>query len=84
MIGMLIPQSLTLGLTYQPDPEFLQIKGYSPELIDVTHVQRYRQEWRYPPPPERTPSEQVLRNIYINDWLGNADPFGSYRIRERQ
>ncbi len=68
---------------YAPEADFLQIKGYSPEIIDSIVTQRYRQEWRYPPPPKRRPKDQILRNIFINDPLGNIDPFGSYKIRER-
>ncbi len=68
----------------KPDPELLKIRGYSPETVLTTVVQSRRQEWVEPPPPERTPWQQFRRNIYINDWTGNFDPFGSHIIRERQ
>jgi len=69
---------------YEPTKSLLESKGFSPLTADIVDVQAKRQEWKQPPPPERTPVEQVKRNIWINDWLGNVDPFGSYIIRERQ
>lgn len=83
LTALLLGNSLLTAYAYRPEPEFLQIKGYSPETVDVTVVQSYRQEWRYPPPPKRTPTEQFWRNVFINDPLGNIDPFGSYKIREK-
>ena len=67
-----------------PETDWMLRKGYSSELITTTRTQRYRQEWRVPPAPLRTPKEQMWRNVVINDPLGNVDPFGSYLIRERQ
>ena len=67
-----------------PDTDWMLRKGYSSELITTTNTQRYRQEWRLPPAPLRTPKQQIWRNVVINDPLGNVDPFGSYLIREKQ
>lgn len=84
LISVVAVCTAATGWAYTPEKEFLQLKGYSPELIDTAHTQRFRQEWRYPPPPYRTPRRQMLRNVVINDWFGNKDPFGSYKIREKQ
>ena len=83
---------LTLGLigwgtvanAYAPNPDLLKVKGYSPETISAITTQASRQQWQAPDAPARTPKEQVKRNIFINDWAGNFDPFASIRIRERQ
>ncbi|MDH4378815.1 MAG: hypothetical protein QE263_02795 [Vampirovibrionales bacterium] len=67
-----------------PDTDWMLRKGFSSELITTTRTQRYRQEWRVPPAPLRTPKQQMWRNVVINDPIGNIDPFGSYQIREKQ
>ncbi len=72
------------GWAYAPEPVLLDIKGYSPEIIDTIQTQTDRMEWRQPQPPARTPKERFLHNIFINDWTGNFDPFGSHVLRERQ
>lgn len=74
----------TAALAYPPNKSLLESKGYSPLTAQIIDVQAKRQEWKQPPAPERDPKEQIKRNIYINDWTGNMDPFGSYIIRERQ
>ncbi|MFN8614497.1 MAG: hypothetical protein U0003_01115 [Vampirovibrionales bacterium] len=92
LVLLLLAQSVWLWLPVvagaegagPPSTQWLLKKGYSHELVTVTDTQRYRQEWRLPPAPLRTPKQQIWRNVVINDPLGNVDPFGSYLIRERQ
>ncbi|MBY0403041.1 MAG: hypothetical protein K2X66_04025 [Cyanobacteria bacterium] len=72
------------SFAFAPEPDLLKIKGYSPEVIHTTEVQRSRQEWRVPPVPRLSPMERFLHNIYYNDWVGSLDEFGSQIIRYRQ
>ncbi|MBX2861024.1 MAG: hypothetical protein KTR14_07305 [Vampirovibrio sp.] len=72
------------SFAYAPEPDVMEIKGYSPEIINTTQVQRNRQEWRKPPAPPMTPREQFFHNIYYNNWIGGVDPFGSQVIRQHQ
>ncbi len=69
---------------YAPHPELLDIMGFSPQTVEVIETQTYRDEWKQPPPRKRTVEQQLYRNIWINDWTGSLDPFGSGIIRERQ
>jgi hypothetical protein len=69
---------------FAPEPDLMKIKGYSPEVVHTTEIQRSRQEWRNPPAPRLTPFERFLSNIYYNDWTGSLDEFGSQVIRYRQ
>ncbi len=82
---LLLTATLTTNaMAYKPTKSLLETKGYSPLMAELINVQAKRQEWKQPPPRRRTPQEQIERNIYINDWMGNMDPFGRYIIRERQ
>ncbi len=83
---LLILTSLCAGISsaYTPDPVLLKTKGFSPETIQTIKTQSSRMEWDRPEDPARSPKQQFLRNIFINDWTGNFDPFGSHKIRERQ
>lgn len=69
---------------YSPDPKLLADKGFSPQSIRAITVQTAHQQWQTPPAPIRTPWQQVRRNIYINDYVGNFDEFCAGIIRERQ
>ena len=71
------------AFAYAPEGDLMKIKGYSPEIIDVTDTQRSRQEWREPPAPEHPPLEKFFHNIYYNEWTGSVDEFGSGIIRSK-
>ncbi len=73
-----------VSAAYAPEHSLLEIKGFSPETVNIIETQTDRMEWKRPSPPERPPSKQFLRNVFINDWTGNFDPFGSHILRERQ
>lgn len=67
---------------FAPNGRLMERQGYSPEIIAVTEKQVKRAEWK--PVPQENVRERVKRNIWINDWIGNFDPFGDYKIREKQ
>lgn len=71
----------SVALAYAPDGELMQIKGYSPELIQTTNQQRNRQEWKEPSRPLRSPIERFLHNVYYGDWVAPVDDFGGGVIR---
>ena len=75
--------SASVAQAYAPEQDLLQIKGYSPEVIETATKQRSRQEWRQPEAPLRTPVEQFFHNIYYNDWTGSVDEFGSTVLRKK-
>jgi hypothetical protein len=79
LAGFVASHGLAFG--YAPEPDLMKIKGYSPEIIKTTDVQRSRQEWRQPPAPDMTPKERFFHNIYYNNWTGSVDEFGSSVIR---
>ncbi|MGE0201074.1 MAG: hypothetical protein AB7P76_08910 [Candidatus Melainabacteria bacterium] len=68
---------------YAPEEDLMQIKGYSPEVVELANTQRSRQEWRKPAPPPEKPLEKFFHNIYYNNWTGSFDDFGSEIIRNR-
>lgn len=70
-----------LAQAYAPESDLMEIKGYSPGLIEAINTQRSRQEWREPEAPKRTTVEQFFHNVYYNNWTGSVDPFGSGVIR---
>jgi len=86
-VAMLAGAYLAIGANaaraYAPEPDLMKIKGYSPEIIDVTETQRSRQEWREPPAPTLSPVEKFFHNIYYNNWTGSVDDFGSEVIRDK-
>lgn len=69
---------------YSPEPELLELKGYSPQTIRVADVQKHRQEWRNAPPPLLSPTKRFFRNIFYNNWVGSMDEFGYGVIRNYQ
>lgn len=69
---------------YQPEPDLMMVKGYSPATIELTQVQRQRNEWKEPPARIRTPWQQFWYNVWNNDWTGSVDPFGRSVIRQNQ
>lgn len=70
------------AFAYAPEGDLLKVKGYSPEVIQLTESQRSRQEWREASPPSQTPMERFFHNVYYGDWTGSVDPFGSQIIRD--
>ena len=72
------------ALAYAPEPELMQLKGYSPEVVSTAQDQRKRQEWRQLGVQTMTPMERFWHNIMYNNWTGSVDPFGSQILRERQ
>lgn len=61
------------------DTYTLELKGYSPELVDILQLQVDRQEGRYPVPPPSRP-KQVLFNMLNNRWADSVQPFGYDKI----
>jgi hypothetical protein len=81
LAGMAMPNTAS---ALAPEPDLLKIKGFSPEVIQVTETQRSRQEWRTPQAPTLSPMGRFVHNIYYNDWIGSLDAFGDSIIRNRQ
>ena len=81
--SLLLGGLLSAGLAnaYAPDDDLMKTKGYSPEMIRMTDVQRSRQEWREPPAPVRSPIQNAFHNVVNNNWTGSFDEFGSNIIR---
>jgi hypothetical protein len=67
---------------FAPEEDLMKVKGYSPEVIRVTDVQRSRQEWRTPVEPTQTPVERFFHNIYYGEWTEGIDTFGEQIIRD--
>ena len=65
-----------------PDPDFMEMKGYSPEMVRMMNVSRSRNEWRGTPPPVRSPLKQILHNIWHNHPAGMMDEMGYTVIRD--
>lgn len=77
--------SIGLGqsaFAFAPEGDLMKIKGFSPEVIQVTSQQRSRQEWREPAIPKQRPMERFFHNVYYGEWTGGIDEFGSQVIRE--
>ena len=70
------------ALAFEPNPELLSIKGYSPQIVTTIGIQQDRMEWKQPPPPPGTPWQQFWHNVYTNDWTGSIDPISYGTIRE--
>ena len=79
MLGMM---SANAALAYSPEGDLMEVKGYSPEVIELANRQRSRQEWRQAPAPKHSPVEKFFHNIYYGDWTGNVDGFGERVLRE--
>jgi hypothetical protein len=71
------------AMAYTPENDLMKIKGYSPEVIQLTETQRSRQEWKEASAPKLGPVERFIHNIYYGDWTGDIDQFGSSVIREK-
>ncbi|MEM0951994.1 MAG: hypothetical protein AAGI66_07620 [Cyanobacteria bacterium P01_H01_bin.74] len=71
-----------LAHAYNPDANLLQVKGYSPEVVEITNQQRSKQEWKAPAIRRRSPKETLLHNIYKGNWTEGYDGFGAYVIRD--
>lgn len=69
------------ALAYSPEGDLMKVKGYSPELIQMTDTQRSRQEWKQAAMPTKTPVEHFFHNIYYGEWTGGVDDFGSQVLR---
>lgn len=80
--GVLLASICQQAFAHEPDPMLLRIKGYSPELIRFSNVQRSRQEWKEPVPQALTPIEQFMKNVVSNNWTGSFDEFGYEVIRD--
>jgi hypothetical protein len=85
-LGLLVGAA-TLGLNhaalaFAPEGDLLEVKGYSPELVQLTDQQRSRQEWRSPSIPKQTPVEKFFHNIYYGEWTESVDDFGSQVLRD--
>jgi hypothetical protein len=70
------------ALAYAPEGDLMKVKGYSPELIQLTSGQRSRQEWKQAAPPKKSPTERFMHNIYYGEWINNVDEFGAQVIRD--
>lgn len=81
LLGGLFILSGNQALAYAPEGDLLKIKGYSPEVIEISNAQRSRQEWKEPSPPKQSPTERFFHNIYYGDWTGPVDSFGSGVMR---
>lgn len=82
LLGLAMAGAASVAHAYAPEGDLMKIKGYSPEVIEVTDIQRSRQEWRQPAAPKRTPVEKFFHNIYYGDWMGGVDAFGNGVIRD--
>lgn len=71
------------ALAFSPEGDLMKIKGFSPEVIQLTDSQRSRQEWKESSAPKLSPTERFFHNIYYGDWTGDIDQFGSSVIREK-
>jgi hypothetical protein len=71
------------ALAYAPEGDLMKVKGFSPEVIQLTETQRSRQEWKTASAPKMSPTERFIHNIYYGDWTGDIDEFGSGIIREK-
>jgi hypothetical protein len=63
----------------QHDEYSLELKGFSPEMIDITEVQINRMEGRYPDPPP-SKGQQFFYNLVNNQWTESLEPFGYDRV----
>jgi len=79
---LLISFAAPMAHAYTPEGDLMKIKGYSPELVETTNVQRSRQEWRTPSVPKRSPFQQLLHNIWSGNWSDDLDPPGFSVIRD--
>jgi|GEM_PF-1888418 len=68
---------------YAPENDLMKIKGYSPEVIQLTETQRSRQEWKEASAPKLGPVERFFHNIYYGEWTGDIDQFGSGVLRDK-
>jgi hypothetical protein len=84
-VSCLLAGSVTAqsALAFSPENDLMQLKGYSPEVIQLTGLQRNRQEWKEAPAPKLSPTERFFHNIYYGDWTGDIDQFGSSVLREK-
>ena len=71
------------GFAYAPENDLMKIKGYSPEVIQLTETQRSRQEWKEASAPKLGPVERFFHNIYYGEWTGDIDQFGSGVLRDK-
>ena len=76
--GMLANQAFA----YAPEGDLMKVKGYSPELIELTSGQRSRQEWKQAAPPRKSTTERFFHNIYYGEWMGSVDEFGAQVLRD--
>jgi hypothetical protein len=70
-----------LSYAVTPEVETMELKGYSPDTIDLVMHARSQAEWRGIPAPRRSPVEMVLYNLIHNDWTGTLDQPGYSVIR---
>lgn len=68
---------------YSPENDLMKIKGFSPEVIQLTETQRSRQEWKEASAPKLGPVERFIHNVYYGDWTGDIDQFGSGILRDK-
>jgi hypothetical protein len=81
LIAAFCVMAMPVSHAFTPEIETLELKGFSPDTIDLAMHARSQSEWRGTPAPKRSPVEQVLYNIIHNDWTGNTDQAGYSVIR---
>jgi hypothetical protein len=72
----------SLALAYAPENDLMKVKGFSPEMIEITNGQRSRQEWKQAAPPRKSPAERFIHNVYYGEWINSIDEFGSNVMRD--
>ncbi len=85
-LSAIVLAGIALGgqaLAYSPENDLMKIKGFSPEVINLTETQRSRQEWKEASAPRLGPVERFFHNIYYGDWTGDIDQFGSAILRDK-
>lgn len=83
--------SLALGLSlgaatlgaqaFVPEVETLNLKGFSPDTIEITMAARSRAEWRGMAARKRSPGQTLLYNILHGNPIDEIDPPGHHIIR---
>ncbi len=73
-VVLLLLQSASAFAFGDHDPYYLQLKGFSPELIDSVQAQVDRMEGRFPP-AEPGKLKQIQYNMLNGDWIAPTHPF---------
>jgi hypothetical protein len=80
-LAVVVVSGANFAQAFSPEIETLDLKGYSPETIEIVMANRSRNEWRGMATRKRTPSEKFWYNFIHGEWVGDLDEPGYQIIR---